>query len=113
MSSDSRLLLMVARRTGEGEREVHARRWTSWRPTHLLGSAVTGKTIGILGMGRNGAAVARRAHFGFGRPVVFYDKENVIGHGYRTPSSSARPRRCSRQRTSCRCICPAAGATTT
>jgi lactate dehydrogenase-like 2-hydroxyacid dehydrogenase len=67
------LLLMVARRAGEGEREVRAGRWTGWRPTHMMGADVTGKTLGILGMGRIGAAVARRGHFGFGMPVVFYD----------------------------------------
>lgn len=76
------LLLMAARRAGEGEREVRAGRWTGWRPTHLLGSGVTGKTLGIIGMGRIGAAVARRAHFGFGMNVVFYaNKDNVIDHG--------------------------------
>jgi lactate dehydrogenase-like 2-hydroxyacid dehydrogenase len=67
------LLLMVARRAGEGEREVRAGRWTGWRPTHMMGADVTGKTLGILGMGRIGVAVARRAHFGFSMPVVFYD----------------------------------------
>jgi lactate dehydrogenase-like 2-hydroxyacid dehydrogenase len=67
------LLLMVARRAGEGEREVRAGRWTGWRPTHLMGADVTGKTLGIMGMGRIGVAVARRGHFGFGMPVVFYD----------------------------------------
>lgn len=67
------LLLMVARRAGEGEREVRSGSWTGWRPTHMMGADVTGKTLGILGMGRIGVAVARRAHFGFGMPVVFYD----------------------------------------
>jgi lactate dehydrogenase-like 2-hydroxyacid dehydrogenase len=67
------MLLMVARRAGEGERELRAGRWTGWRPTHLMGAEVTGKTLGILGMGRIGAALARRAHFGFGMPVVYYD----------------------------------------
>jgi lactate dehydrogenase-like 2-hydroxyacid dehydrogenase len=67
------LLLMVARRAGEGEREVRAGRWTGWRPTHMMGADVTGKTLGILGMGRIGVAVARRGHFGFGMPVFFYD----------------------------------------
>lgn len=71
------LMLMVARRAGEGEREVRAGRWTGWRPTHLMGADVTGKTLGILGMGRIGAAVARRGHFGFGMPVVFYDPADV------------------------------------
>lgn len=67
------LLLMVARRAGEGEREVRAGRWTGWRPTHMMGADVTAKTLGILGMGRIGVAVARRGHYGFGMPVVFYD----------------------------------------
>jgi lactate dehydrogenase-like 2-hydroxyacid dehydrogenase len=71
------LLLMVARRAGEGEREVRAGRWTGWRPTHMMGADVTGKTLGILGMGRIGVAVARRGHFGFGMPVVFYDPAGV------------------------------------
>lgn len=76
------LLLMVARRAGEGEREVRAGQWTGWRPTHLMGTDVTGKTLGILGMGRIGTAVARRAHFGFGMPVVYYDPaDTVTEHG--------------------------------
>ncbi|MGH3753944.1 MAG: 2-hydroxyacid dehydrogenase [Pseudonocardiaceae bacterium] len=71
------LLLMVARRAGEGEREVRAGLWTGWRPTHMMGADVTGKTLGIVGMGRIGVAVARRGHFGFGMPVVFYDPVDV------------------------------------
>ena len=45
--------------------------WTGWRPTHLLGTRVTGKTIGIVGFGRIGQAVARRARRGFGMSVLF------------------------------------------
>ncbi|MPY97921.1 MAG: D-glycerate dehydrogenase [Actinophytocola sp.] len=76
------LLLMVSRRAGEGERELRAGAWTGWRPTHLLGTEVTGKTIGILGMGRIGAALARRARHGFDMPVVFHDnKDNVAVDG--------------------------------
>jgi lactate dehydrogenase-like 2-hydroxyacid dehydrogenase len=76
------LLLMVARRAGEGERELRAGRWTGWRPTYMMGADVTGKTLGILGMGRIGMAVARRGHFGFGMPVVFYDPvEHDADHG--------------------------------
>ena len=71
------LMLMVARRAGEGEREVRSNRWAGWRPTHLLGTDVTGKTIGIVGMGRIGQAVARRAHFGFGMSVVFHSSREV------------------------------------
>lgn len=75
------LMLMVARRAGEGEREVRAGKWTGWRPTHMMGADVTGKTLGILGMGRIGQAVARRAHFGFGMSVVFYDPHPPGDHG--------------------------------
>ncbi|HXG29961.1 MAG TPA: D-glycerate dehydrogenase [Nevskiales bacterium] len=68
------LLLMVARRAGEGERELRAGRWRGWRPTHLLGTRVAGKTLGLIGMGRIGRAVARRAHHGFGMRVLAYNR---------------------------------------
>lgn len=71
------LLLGVARRAGEGERELRSGNWTGWRPTHMIGSRVSGKTIGIIGMGRIGKATARRAHFGFGMDVVFYNRSKV------------------------------------
>lgn len=67
------LLLMVARRAGEGERHVRSKSWTGWRPTHMLGTKVSGKTLGLIGMGRIAKAVARRAHHGFGMKVVFHD----------------------------------------
>ena len=67
------LLLMVARRTGEGERHLRGGHWTGWRPTHLLGTHVTGKTLGLIGMGRIARAVAQRAHHGFGMKVIFHD----------------------------------------
>ena len=66
------LLLMVARRAGEGEREVRAGRWTGWRPTHLLGTKVSGKTLGLVGFGRIARAVATRAA-GFGMRVLYHD----------------------------------------
>jgi lactate dehydrogenase-like 2-hydroxyacid dehydrogenase len=71
------LLLGVARRAGEGERELRSGNWTGWRPTHMIGSRVSSKTIGIIGMGRIGKATARRAHFGFGMDVVFYNRSKV------------------------------------
>jgi lactate dehydrogenase-like 2-hydroxyacid dehydrogenase len=67
------LLLMVARRTGEGERHVRGGQWTGWRPTHMLGTQVSGKTLGLVGMGRIARAVARRAHHGFGMKVIYHD----------------------------------------
>ena len=71
------LLLMVARRAGEGEREVRDGRWTGWRPTHLVGTKVSGKTIGIVGFGRIGQQMARRAHHGFGMKVLVQNRSKV------------------------------------
>ena len=67
------LLLMIARRAGEGERHVRHKDWTGWRPTHMMGSKVTGKTIGLIGMGRIARAMAKKAHHGFDMRVLFYD----------------------------------------
>ena len=67
------LLLMISRRSGEGERHVRCGAWTGWRPTHMLGTQVSGKTLGLVGMGRIARAVARRAHQGFGMQVIFHD----------------------------------------
>ena len=67
------LLLMASRRTGEGERHVRAGAWTGWRPTHMLGTQVSGKVLGLVGMGRIARAVAKRAHHGFGMRVIFHD----------------------------------------
>ncbi len=67
------LLLMVARRAVEGDRHVREKAWTGWRPTHMLGTQVTGKTLGLIGFGRIARAVARRAHHGFGMRVLFCD----------------------------------------
>ena len=67
------LLLMVARRGGEGERHLRAGHWTGWRPTHMLGRMVSGKTLGLIGMGRIARAVAKRAHHGFGMRVLYTD----------------------------------------
>lgn len=67
------LMLMAARRAGEGEREVRAGKWTGWRPTHMIGTRVTGGTFGVLGFGRIGREAAKRAHFGFGMKVIYYD----------------------------------------
>ncbi len=67
------LLLMAARRGGEGERHVRTKAWTGWRPTHMMGTKVTGKTLGLLGLGRIGKAMAKRAYHGFDMPVLFHD----------------------------------------
>lgn len=67
------LLLMTLRRLGEGERQLRAGEWTGWRPTHLMGRRVTGRTLGIVGLGRIGQAVAHRAGAGFGMRLLGYD----------------------------------------
>jgi glyoxylate reductase len=71
------LMLMVARRAGEGERELRAGRWTGWRPTHMIGTKVSGATLGIVGFGRIGQAMAHRAHFGFGMKVLVQNRSAV------------------------------------
>jgi len=68
------LMLMTCRRAGEGERLVRSGGWTGWHPTQLLGQHVSGKVVGIVGMGRIGKAIARRCHFGFGMDVVFHNR---------------------------------------
>lgn len=68
------LLLMAARRAGEGERELRDGRWSGWRPTHLIGSALKGKVLGLVGMGRIAIATARRAKHGFGMKIAYYGR---------------------------------------
>jgi lactate dehydrogenase-like 2-hydroxyacid dehydrogenase len=65
------LMLMSARRAGEGERLVRAGQWQGWHPTQLLGLHLSGKHVGLVGMGRIGQAIARRCHFGFGMQVSY------------------------------------------
>jgi lactate dehydrogenase-like 2-hydroxyacid dehydrogenase len=71
------LILMTARRASEGERLLRAGKWEGWGPTQMLGLHVTGKTVGIIGMGRIGKAIARRCHFGFACPVIFHNRSHV------------------------------------
>ena len=68
------LILMAARRAGEGERELRAGKWSGWRPTHLIGSALAGKVLGLVGMGRIAIATARRAKHGFGMRIAYYGR---------------------------------------
>ncbi|SMO64669.1 2-hydroxyacid dehydrogenase [Ruegeria faecimaris] len=68
------LLLSTARRAGEGERLVRSNLWQGWHPTQMLGHHVTGKRVGIVGMGRIGQAIARRCHYGFGMHVAYQSR---------------------------------------
>jgi glyoxylate reductase len=70
------MILAVARRLVEGERLVRAGEWTGWAPTSMLGHRITGKRLGIIGMGRIGSAVARRAR-GFGLSVHYHNRRRV------------------------------------
>lgn len=67
------LILAVARRVVEGDQLVRQNRWTGWSPTQLLGIELSGKTLGIIGLGRIGQAVARRAA-GFEMPILYWTR---------------------------------------
>ncbi len=75
------LILMTARRAGEGERMVRSGAWAGWHPTQLLGTHVTGATVGIIGMGRIGKAIAKRCHYGFGMQVLFHNRSPLPDAG--------------------------------
>ena len=75
------LILMTARRTVEGDRVVRAKQWTGWKPTEMLGTHVTGQTLGIIGMGRIGKAIAKRCQAGFGMKVIFFNRSRVVDPG--------------------------------
>ena len=70
------LILAVARRIVEGERLVRAGEWKGWSPTFLLGHRLRGKRLGIVGMGRIGQALARRAR-GFGLSIHYHNRNKV------------------------------------
>ena len=70
------LILAAARRAGEGERLVRAGRWTGWAPTQLLGQGITGRRLGIFGMGRIGRELARMAG-AFGMQVHYRNRTRL------------------------------------
>ena len=70
------LILAVSRRLVEGERIARSGEWQGWSPTWMLGHRITGKRLGILGMGRIGSAVARRAR-GFGLAIHYHNRRRV------------------------------------
>jgi len=70
------LILGVSRRLAEGERLARSGEWDGWSPTGMLGHRITGKRLGILGMGRIGTAVARRSR-GFGLSIHYHNRRRV------------------------------------
>jgi gluconate 2-dehydrogenase len=71
------LLLATARRLSESEHFLRAGRWKEWSLDFFVGAEVHGSTLGILGMGRIGQAIARRAAFGFGMPVIYHNRTRL------------------------------------
>ena len=70
------LVLATARRMGEGERMVRSGKWTGWSPTSMLGARLQGNRMGIVGMGRIGQALARRAR-SFGLAIHYHNRKRA------------------------------------
>jgi len=70
------LVLATTRRMGAGERLLRSGKWTGWSPTSMLGARLQGKRLGIIGMGRIGQALARRAR-GFGLAIHYHNRRRV------------------------------------
>ena len=85
------LVLAAARRLGEGERLLRAGRWEWWGPKQLRGLDVWGKTLGVVGLGRIGLAVARRAR-GFGMEILYHNRSRKRGRGALPRSRRPPPR---------------------
>jgi len=67
------LMLMAARRASEGERELRAGLWTGWRPTHLIGQSLAGRTLGLIGFGRIAQRTAAKAR-GLGMAIRYFSR---------------------------------------
>ena len=71
------LLMATARRLTESEHFLRAGKWTTWRYDMFAGSDIHGSTLGIIGMGRIGQAIARRAAYGFGMKVIYHNRSRL------------------------------------
>ena len=71
------LMLMASRRASDGERELRDGRWQGWRPTHLMGQSLTGRTLGLVGFGRIGQATALRAARAFGMEIAYHSRNRA------------------------------------
>ena len=73
------LILDAIRRVSQGERLIRSGAWTGWSPTHMLGHRLWGKRLGVVGMGRIGSALARRAR-GFGLSIHYHNRRRLPDH---------------------------------
>jgi len=71
------LLMATARRLAESEHFLRRGEWSKWAYDMFIGPDVHGATLGILGMGRIGRAIARRGHLGFGMPVIYHNRSRL------------------------------------
>ncbi len=71
------LLLMITRRASEAERELRAGQWHGWRPTHMMGQSLAGKTLGLVGFGRIAQATARKAQAAFGMRIAYNSRHRA------------------------------------
>jgi len=84
------LILSVPRRLAEGEKLMRSGEWQGWRPSAMLGHCIGGKRLGIIGMGRIGQAVARRAT-GFGLSIVYHNRRQLPPAVEETLNASYEP----------------------
>ena len=101
------LMLMAARRAGEGERMVRAGQWEGWAPTQLMGVTLEGKGLGILGFGRIGRELAAMAR-GFRMRIHYRDIQPRRPSWSRAPPSTTMTTASSPRSTSSPCTCRAA-----
>lgn len=71
------LMMATARRITESEHFLRRGEWKQWAVTMFAGADIHGATLGVLGMGRIGAAIARRGHLGFGMPVLYHNRSRL------------------------------------
>lgn len=84
------LLLAAARRLGEGERLVRSKAWSGWNPMQMLGADVTGATLGLVGFGRIGKAMAKRAR-AFDLEVIYWNRTRLAAEEERALQVTYRP----------------------
>lgn len=71
------LILMASRRASDGERELRSGYWTGWRPIHMLGWSLAGRTLGLVGFGRIARAAAQRARAALGMRIAYFSRHRA------------------------------------